>query len=176
MGKGLSFIFTACLLTACAGDSLEQSYVQVDSHPDICMGVGQQMCLRVKHDDAQQWQWHYDGIVGFDYVWGYSYTLLYSESEVEQPLADGPDIKWVLLDVVTQVEDEVGALYEFTGVSLTDATITHSQGEYTLLGYPFTCARGLDCDTLLMLNGSNRLADLEFRYLGDARVELTSWQ
>lgn len=176
MNKGLSIFAAASLLSSCAGETLKNDEVYLDSRPDVCTAVGQHTCLRVKHSEEQQWTWHYGQIAGFDYNWGYAYTLTYAEREVEDPPADAADTEWVLLEVVSRREDEVGAEYAFDGVNLLESTITYTDGEFAFLGQPFSCAEGLDCDTLLMLSGSEQDVDLEFRYLGDSQVELVSWQ
>lgn len=167
---------TLLFLSACAGESVEQEPVTVDSQPVACIGEGQHLCLRVKHSGEQEWTWHYGGIQGFSYTWGSVYTLAYARNEIENPPADGSSVEWVLLDVISQMEDAVGTEYGFEAVRMQEVTVTDTDGDYAFIGYPFACAENLDCDTLVALSGSNQSVDLSFRYLGDGEVELISWE
>lgn len=176
MKNQLGVLAGLLILSACAGDSLKQAVVHVDAQPAVCMGEGQHLCLRVRHSGEQEWEWHYGGIQGFSYTWGSVYTLAYVENEIKNPPADGSSIEWLLLDVISRTEDEIGTEYGFKNVTMQDLTVTETDDAYALIDYPFVCAEGLDCDTLVMLSGSHQSVDLTFRYLGDGEVELVSWQ
>lgn len=176
MKKTISVFGAALLLSACAGETIEQSLLYVDSHPVACVGEGQHLCLRVRHSEEQDWSWHYGSIQGFSYQWGSSYSLVYARHEIENPMADGPSEEWMLLEVISETEDDVGTVYGLDNVEMLDFTVTYAESVYAFIGYPFTCAEDLDCQSLAGLSGSLQRVDLRFRYLGDGGVELVLWE
>ena len=67
-----------------------------------CVGVAPQKCLQVKEDPNGEYTLFYGQIDGFDYVEGHEYELVVREVKIENPPADAPNYKWVLVEVVSQ--------------------------------------------------------------------------
>ncbi len=105
--------FYACLvatmfsgLTACVGESAlvksgvggaVESTIEVEFFRDGCIGEGVRLCLQVNFDGADRENF-YDRIDGFNFEWGYRYTLHVSASAVENPPQDGSSIVYSLLE------------------------------------------------------------------------------
>ena len=70
-----------------------------------CVGEGPQKCMKIKYSQADDWQFFYSNIEGFDYEEGYRYTLLVEQLEVKDPPQGGSSIKYVLVEVVEKVEE-----------------------------------------------------------------------
>jgi heat shock protein HslJ len=74
-----------------------------------CVGVGPQKCMQVKFNSEEEWTFFYDQIEGFTYEEGFSYELLVTVSEVENPPADGSSLRYTLVDVVSKIEADAEA-------------------------------------------------------------------
>ena len=70
-----------------------------------CVGEGPMKCMKVKYEQDEDWQFFYSNIEGFDYKEGYRYTLLVEKLEVKDPPQGGSSLKYVLVEVVEQVEE-----------------------------------------------------------------------
>jgi len=67
--------------------SVELKHISVNHHKVECEGYWVEQCLQVKEQGDEQWQYFYEEIEGFDFVWGHTYKLLV---EVEQmPVIEG---------------------------------------------------------------------------------------
>jgi hypothetical protein len=96
------------LLLLLAGSACDKSVepemltLQIDSRYQDCVGVGPMKCLRVKENDASNWQLFYGAIEGFTYEPGYSYTVQVSRETISDPPADGSSYRYKLLQIVSQ--------------------------------------------------------------------------
>jgi len=106
-------LFNACLLatmfvglSACVGEStlrqagaegVVESTIEVEFFRDGCVGEGGRLCLQVMFDGADRENF-FDEIDGFNFEWGYRYTLHIAARTVENPPQDGSSIAWSLLE------------------------------------------------------------------------------
>lgn len=88
------------LLAACSRSGTE--LLTVASETRACSGVGEWECMLVRHGDAQQWEYFYGNIAGFDYEPGYEYVLRVKKEEVTNPPQDASSIKYTLVKVVSK--------------------------------------------------------------------------
>lgn len=66
-----------------------------------CEGVAPQKCLQVKEDPNAEYSLYYGTIEGFEYAPGSEYELTVREETVENPPADSPTTRWILVNVVS---------------------------------------------------------------------------
>lgn len=78
----------------------------VNDHLVDCVGVGPQKCMLTRSDQTQDWEFDYDGIIGFDFESGYSYVLEISVKTIDNPPADGSNIERTLVRVIQKVETD----------------------------------------------------------------------
>ncbi|WP_420629039.1 META domain-containing protein [Candidatus Leptofilum sp.] len=67
-----------------------------------CVGVAPQKCMQVKDSLDGEWTLFYDQIVGFEYEPGFEYELRVTETEIENPPADGSSIEVALVEIVSK--------------------------------------------------------------------------
>lgn len=67
-----------------------------------CVGVAPQKCLQVRESESEDWTLFYGQIIGFEFEPGYAYELRVSETEIENPPADGSSIEVTLVEIVSQ--------------------------------------------------------------------------
>lgn len=82
-------------------DGFERT-LYVASRTETCYGISEQQCLLVKFDRDDDWEYHYDGIGGFDYERGFEYKLLVRKHLIAHPLADGSSIVYELIRVLSK--------------------------------------------------------------------------
>lgn len=72
--------------------------------PDLvdCVGVGPQTCMQVRESEDDDWTLFYDQIFGFEHEPGIFYELRVTETEIENPPADGSSIEVALVEIVGQ--------------------------------------------------------------------------
>lgn len=64
--------------------AIELKHIRINHHKVECEGFWIEQCLQVQEEGNDEWQYLYEEIEGFDFVWGHEYELLV---EVEQTLA-----------------------------------------------------------------------------------------
>ena len=148
----------------------ETRSIELLSFKAPCFGVIQRLCFQL----PENLNFH-GPIEGFDFVWGHAYELSLNVSAVENPEADASSTKFELNEIISESEDSVGSRYEYERVELLDFTFTKESGVYHLLGQPFLCRAGADCDGLISINNSGGLVNVEFEYLGDGQIALVQW-
>lgn len=148
----------------------------VASSKDVCHGMMQQLCLKVREPDAPEYRFLYDSIAGFEFVWGHKYNLTVSEHPKEQAPQDASTLNRHLVSVLTVEEDALGTKYSYTGVGLNPHTITSGSGDYRFLGQKFTCREPQICSALLTAVATVKQADLLFEYRGNGEIELVEWR
>jgi len=110
MFRLLTIRFLACAallgpLSSCGvfdPDEKNQLTLYVAPHTVDCVGVGPQQCLLVKEHPAEAWRNFYNGITGFTYEPGYTYTLLVEWRRIPNPPADGSSREYRLLRILSQ--------------------------------------------------------------------------
>lgn len=65
-----------------------------------CQGESVQLCYLVKMQGQADWEYSYDEIRGFEYEWGYVYTLEVNKTTIDNPPQDGSSIAIRLVKVL----------------------------------------------------------------------------
>lgn len=65
-----------------------------------CQGESVQLCYLVKTQGQADWEYCYDEIQGFEYEWGYVYTLEVNKTTIDNPPQDGSSIAIKLVKVL----------------------------------------------------------------------------
>jgi hypothetical protein len=147
----------------------------VASSKAVCQGMMQQLCLQVRESNGQNHEFLYDGIAGFEFIWGHSYQLQIATESRKGAPQDAAAIGRRLVKVLGEKEDPVGAQYTYSGVVLNPYTVTFDQGEYRFLGQAFVCREQKTCEALAIAHKTVPRADLVFSYLGNGDIQLVSW-
>lgn len=98
-------ILSLVLVMSCSKDN-EKTIFVADTMIN-CTGVGAQKCLQVKENEDDAWSNLYGAIEGFDYEVGYTYKLKVEVSKSENPPADAPSEKYILLEVLEKTKSPV---------------------------------------------------------------------
>lgn len=72
----------------------------VDSQLYDCVGVAPMKCMKVKELPSGEWSLFYQNIDGFEYKVGTEYTLKVNVTDIPNPPADAPSVKYTLIEVV----------------------------------------------------------------------------
>lgn len=105
--KKVVFLFMMFSLTLMA--CKETKIVEVKSSLIDCEGVSKQKCLQYRLLGEDNWQLFYGDIDGFTYEEGYNYELEVDVEKVENPPADGSDLKYTLKKVLKKEKDQLFA-------------------------------------------------------------------
>ena len=105
--KSLVLIAALSSISACSSFSvnLNQQHSQtwlVAAQKNECIGVAAQQCMLIKRKPNDEWQKFYDPIEGFSYQKGFEYKLRVAVTPIEQPMADGSDRRYTLLDILSK--------------------------------------------------------------------------
>jgi len=173
------FIMIVILLTAaCNGNSDnndEQRSITVLPFQSPCFTMEQTLCLVTKTGASDQTNMIANEIIGFEHLWGYTYDIAVIVKDITPPSADGSNKSFTLKSVDNKSEDEVGTIYEITNVELLDRTITKEDSVYFFIGKEFSCENLDLCESLLGMNNSGGIVDIQFEYIGDGEISLKSW-
>ncbi len=127
--------------------------VEVAPYKQPCVGVGPMLCSWVSIDGGD-WQFFYNGIAGFDFQWGHSYTLTVSVEQVANPPADGSSLRYSLISVDSDSGYQSGLTFEMQMPTVLVQPV--SDGLFSLGGeIEFTCADPLQCSALGTFLSSN---------------------
>lgn len=72
----------------------------VDSQLYDCVGVAPMKCMKVKELPSGEWSLFYQNIEGFEYKAGNEYTLKVNVTDIPNPPADAPSVKYTLVEIV----------------------------------------------------------------------------
>jgi Domain of unknown function (DUF4377) len=98
------------VLAAC--DSRVNETFLVAPHRGNCQAIGPTMCLLVRNtEDRPEFGNFYNGISGFNYEWGYNWTIDVSWEKVSNPPADGSSRLYRIEEV--RSKDAVEPGYQF---------------------------------------------------------------
>ena len=137
----LSLIIGCLLLIGCAAISAEETEstektIFVGAEKVACQGAGPQECYLIKENTADDWEFFYDEIDGFNWEPGFEYELRIQETQIANPPADASSIAWTLIEVVektavtptpdtnTALTDLIWVLQNTDQPLLPDTTIT----------------------------------------------------
>lgn len=166
-------VISCCCLISCNGSSTDRSdseaeRIQLQSSMAVCRTLFQRLCLQTADNELFSVP-----IEGFNFVWGHTYELSLDVTEIEDPPADGSSIKYELVEIISDIEDNLGSTYVYDSVVLLDNTFTKESDVYFFLGQTFTCH--VDCDSLVNMNNSGGLVNVTFEYIGNGEMLLVQW-
>lgn len=98
-------VLSLILLSACSTYTfnLAQPHTEIwDIAPQTreCHGLISQQCIQVKRLRDSEWRNFYDPIEGFLYEPGFSYRIRLAVTPIENPVADGSNRHYTLLDIL----------------------------------------------------------------------------
>ncbi|BCL75345.1 hypothetical protein JHS3_10810 [Jeongeupia sp. HS-3] len=74
--------------------------LEISAERKTCSGVGKMECLQVREPGQGDWQLMYSGIEGFQPQAGVGYVVKVREERVENPPADAPDRRLILIETL----------------------------------------------------------------------------
>lgn len=95
----LVVISVISLFFSCAKGAKKVTWFVANSKAD-CAGMAPQKCLQIKDEGQKEWTFFYDQIEGFEYAEGFYYKIKIEVAEVENPAADGPSMKYKLIEIL----------------------------------------------------------------------------
>ncbi len=157
--KVLSPIFIFICILSCSIDDTEESNMRVDHFLETGYGVGPTLVMRVQEGrdiGSGNWTYHYGGIEGFDYEWGYTYDLKVKKEFVKNPPADGSSIRYILEEVALKqmVSEEFEIYLKRSSHGDSFVYFDDGQSEYSLMeGISIDCSSLCDeLEKILTLN------------------------
>lgn len=94
-----------------------------------CQGESVQLCYLVKMQGQADWEYCYDEIQGFEYEWGYVYTLEVNKTTIDNPPQDGSSIAIQLVKVLKK--EAVAGSFELPLSMEGTVLLEKSSGEWT---------------------------------------------
>ena len=67
-----------------------------------CRGEGPMRCMQVRRSPDGEWERFYDTIEGFEHSPSHRYQLEVEVTEIAAPMADGPTLRYRLIEVVSE--------------------------------------------------------------------------
>ena len=98
-----------------------------------CQGEFVQLCYLVKTQGQADWEYCYDVIQGFEYEWGYVYTLEVNKTTIDNPPQDGSSIAIQLVKVLKK--EAVTGSFELPLSMDGVALLEKNSGEWTYFQY-----------------------------------------
>ena len=166
------------LITSCQDEEFGVVDIRVNHYKQSAIGVAPTFVLLIQEGDkigTDEWQFHYSGITGFDYEWGYVYDLKIRKSPVDNPPADGSSVEYTLEEIISKKAIEPGSTFEIQLKSsikgIKDLVTIDEESEYTLLN-----ELSIDCSNLCeqlgeYLINKNELTGV-FTYINSEKIEL----
>ncbi|HDU8697556.1 TPA: DUF4377 domain-containing protein [Morganella morganii subsp. morganii] len=74
----------------------------IDSELADCVGVVPMKCMKIKESPDAEWEFFYQSIDGFTYEPGYQYRVSIKTTNVPNPPADAPNIRYQLISVLSK--------------------------------------------------------------------------
>lgn len=79
----------------------DEAFLLVKGQKAECMGVGPMECLQVKNNfDQPEWENFYANIQGFEFTEGETTLLKVKKTNIDNPPADAPSIRYELVETV----------------------------------------------------------------------------
>lgn len=94
-----------------------------------CQGESVKLCYLVKTQGQADWEYFYDEIQGFDYEWGYVYTLEVNKTTIDNPPQDGSSIAIQLVKVLKK--EAVAGSFELPLNMDGTVLLENSSGDWT---------------------------------------------
>ena len=161
------------------GNSHDQT-LSIAHYKAECVGIAYRLCMLSKKESEATFELDYDGIEGFTFEWGFSYTLLIEEHAVKNPPADGSSIRRTLLRVLSKEAVEVGSTFEIALTTGKNHRITEKgDGVFEFYGErTFICSANSLCDELsqLLQQASRYVFTFEHPASSDQPLILHNWR
>lgn len=74
----------------------------IDSELADCVGVAPMKCMKIKESPDAEWEFFYQSIDGFTYEPEYQYRVSVKTTDVPNPPADAPNIRYQLISVLNK--------------------------------------------------------------------------
>ena len=91
-------------LISCNSNTEKTEKLIIASEQGDCVGVVPMKCLLVKKEGKSEWEFFYNDIEGFNYEPGYEYVLEIKTEKIENPVADGSSLKYILVKEVSKTQ------------------------------------------------------------------------
>lgn len=97
-------LFALLFLLAACGEKEDKpgEILYVAPYASACIGAGPMSCLRVRSENETSFQLFYNHIESFKFEPGHRYKLRVKVEEVASPPADGSNLRYTLLEVMSK--------------------------------------------------------------------------
>ncbi len=113
--KPVYFLLAILILFSCEDDEFEFAHIRINHFKQSAVGVGPTLVLLTQEDDnigTDNWQYHYSGISGFNYEWGYIYDLKISKRRLDNPPEDGSSVEYILEEIISKTSVDQNTSFE----------------------------------------------------------------
>lgn len=100
------FLLVSLTLFSCKDDEVDIVNLRINYHQQSAVGVAPTLVLLTQEGDkigTEDWKYHYSGIKGFDYEWGYVYDLIIRKKQIKNPLADGSSVEYIFDKLISKI-------------------------------------------------------------------------
>jgi hypothetical protein len=167
----------AVMISGCGGDKnkdTKQDVLYIDHYKSECNSFSLSLCKKSRGSVDDEWSVFYDNIVGFEYEWGYNYTLEITTEEVENPPQDTSSVKYTLDNVLSKVRQSETTLFDVSvsRAPSSDLIKKVSDGLYEIYSdVRFSCSTE-QCETIDSLIDQEFSMLFQFRHNADAESPL----
>jgi hypothetical protein len=142
---GLLFIRAECNPTSL--DMQEEMMLIIYHYKVPCVGENVRLCYRVKKNNSEP-QFFYDEIEGFDYEWGFNYTITVVKSNKSNPVSDGSSFAYKLKKVIKKEKALPGQTFDLPLKMEGQSLIESKNGICSYLGEVAIQTNKYSCDDL----------------------------
>lgn len=116
----MKIMILSMLLFVAVNSCNKTQHIYVADHLVDCQAPGKQKCMLLKGKIVDNWSTFYGDIEGFNYEEGYEYLLGVKVSEVKNPPADAPSLKYTLVEVYEKkkTQKKVGLINKWKVISM----------------------------------------------------------
>jgi len=113
-------LILSMLLFVAVNSCKETQHIYVADHLVDCQAPNRQKCMLLKGKIVDNWSTFYGDIEGFNYEEGYEYLLGVKVSEVKNPPAGSPSIKYTLVEVYEKkkTQEKVSLINKWKVISM----------------------------------------------------------
>ncbi|EKE82139.1 DUF4377 domain-containing protein [Idiomarina xiamenensis] len=169
LGSALTWLM-ACSAPAPQAPQQQAQTLRLAPYLQVCQGLNQRLCM-VDVSQPEDPQLMYTPIAGFDYEWGYYYTLQVNTLRHANPPADASSLSYELVEVAQKVPAQGIQRYQLRGVVPEPGVIEATRDGYQVLGQAFRCLKKALCERIVNLP-SGQPVDLVFEWQADAQQPL----
>ncbi|MGL1889022.1 MAG: DUF4377 domain-containing protein [Reichenbachiella sp.] len=140
----------AVLFFSCEEENTQDANIRINHYKQVAVGLGPTLVLLTQEDQmigTEEWQYHYSGITGFDYEWGFTYDLLISKKTIIDPPQDGSSIEFILEEVISKTPVLKTDTFEIKLKSVNGISSSVITGDLEA-GFELLYEQEIDCNTL----------------------------